>query len=56
MQVKVLVDIFCPLCRGRKVNFEDDLEGWVSFQYERLPNICFSCGMLCMMIRSAKSS
>ena len=31
MRVRVLVDISCPLCRGRKVNFEDDLEGWVSF-------------------------
>ena len=46
MWVKVWVDVSRPLCRGRKVNFEDDLEGWVSFQYERLPNICFWCGML----------
>ena len=46
MQVRVLVDISCLLCRGRKVNFEDDLEGWVSFPYERLPNICFWCRML----------
>nr|POE85857.1 uncharacterized protein CFP56_18206 [Quercus suber] len=46
MRVRVLVDISRPLCRGRKVNFEEDLEGWVSFQYERLPNICFWCGML----------
>nr|XP_023917378.1 uncharacterized protein At4g02000-like [Quercus suber]POF04428.1 uncharacterized protein CFP56_32041 [Quercus suber] len=34
MRVRVLVDISRPLCRGRKVNFEEDLEGWVSFQYE----------------------
>ena len=46
MWVRVWVDVSRPLCRGRKVNFEDDLEGWVSFQYERLPNICFWCGML----------
>ena len=46
MQVRVLVDISCPLCRGRKVNFEDDLDGWVSFQYERLLNLYFWCGML----------
>ena len=46
MWVRVWVDVSRPLCRGRKVNFEDDLEGWVSFQYERLPNICFWCGMV----------
>ena len=46
MRVRVWVDISRPLCRGRKVNFEDDLEGWVSLQYERLPNICFWCGIL----------
>lgn len=46
MRVRVSVDITRPLCQGRKVNFEEDLEGWVSFQYERLPNICFWCGML----------
>ena len=27
MQVRVWVDISRPLCRGRKVKFEDDLEG-----------------------------
>lgn len=46
MRVRVNVDISKPLCRGRKVTFDDDLENWVSFQYERLPNICFWCGML----------
>ena len=30
MRVRVWVDVSCPLCRGRKVNFEDDLVGWVS--------------------------
>ena len=46
MRVRVWVDVSCPLCRGREVNFKDNLEGWVSFQYERLPNICFWCRML----------
>ncbi|XP_050259025.1 uncharacterized protein LOC126704027 [Quercus robur] len=53
MRVRVWVDVSRPLCRGRKVNFEDDLEGWVSFQYERLPNICFGVGCCHMMIRNA---
>ena len=41
MCVRVSIDIFRPLCRGRKVTFDEDSESWVSFQYERLPNICF---------------
>ncbi|KAK7832538.1 uncharacterized protein CFP56_026312 [Quercus suber] len=46
MRVRVSVDISRPLCRGRKVSFDEETESWVSFKYERLPNICFWCGML----------
>lgn len=46
MRVQVSVDISRPLCRGRKVMFDEGLESWVSFQHECLPNICFWCGML----------
>lgn len=46
LRVRVTVDISRPLCRGRKVAFDDKMEGWVSFQYERLPNLCFWCGLL----------
>lgn len=40
MQVRVLIDISQPLCRDRQVIFEDGLEGWIAFKYERLPNVC----------------
>lgn len=46
MRVQVSVDISRPLCRGRKVMFDEGLESWVSFQHECLPTICFWCGML----------
>lgn len=46
MRVRVSVDVSRPLCRGRKVAFAENKEGWVSFQYERLPNLCFWCGLL----------
>ena len=35
-----------PLCRGRKVRFSQDQEGWVTFRYERLPIFCHWCGVL----------
>ena len=41
MCIQVKIDVTRPLCHGRRVAFEDGLEGWIAFQYERLPNICF---------------
>ena len=46
MRVRVMVDVTRPLCRGRRISFDEEVEGWVAFQYEQLPNICFWCGML----------
>lgn len=46
LHVRVRVDTTRPLCRGRKVTFEEGQVRWVSFQYERLPNVCFWCGRL----------
>ncbi|XP_075651925.1 uncharacterized protein At4g02000-like [Castanea sativa] len=45
-RIKVNVDITKPLCRGRRIALASGKEGWVSFKYERLPNICYWCGRL----------
>ena len=45
-RIRVRVDISIPLCRGRVLSMEDGEECWVSFKYERLPNICYWCGCL----------
>uniref|UniRef100_A0A7N2KK34 Zinc knuckle CX2CX4HX4C domain-containing protein n=1 Tax=Quercus lobata TaxID=97700 RepID=A0A7N2KK34_QUELO len=45
LRIRVRVDTTRPLYRGRRVTFEEGLERWVSFQYERLPNLCFWCGL-----------
>ncbi len=45
MRVRVQVDISKPLIRGRRIGLANDGEGWVSFQYERLPNFCYWCGI-----------
>ena len=46
IHVKVLVDITLPLCRVCLISLKDDKQVWVSFKYERLPNICYWCGHL----------
>ena len=46
MRVRVRLDITIPLSRGRKVSLGRGKELWVSFKYERLPNICYWCGYL----------
>ncbi|XP_075645035.1 uncharacterized protein LOC142616027 [Castanea sativa] len=46
MRVRLEIDIHKPLCRGRKVRFSLDREGWASFRYERLPMFCHWCGVL----------
>ena len=46
MRVRVTINISKPLCRGRRVMFDENNDGWVSFMYERLPNICYWCGHL----------
>lgn len=47
LQVRVEVDVSKPLCCGRKVVLDDEEEVWVSFKYEKLPNFCYWCGMVC---------
>ena len=44
MRVWVSLNILEPICRGRRVTFGKNSEGWISFSYERLPNICYWCG------------
>ena len=46
IRVRVLLDISQPLGRGRLITLEDGKNHWVSFKYERLPNLCYWCGCL----------
>ena len=46
MRVRVSIDITKPLSRGRKVEFDNREESYVSFKYECLPNLCYWCGCL----------
>ena len=44
IRVRVAMDITGPLCRGRLVTIGGNKQIWISFKYERLPNICYWCG------------
>ena len=44
IRVRVSMDVTGPLCRGRLVSLGKEKQVWVSFKYERLPNICYWCG------------
>ena len=44
IRVRVTLDVYQPLCRGRVIKLEDGEKIWVSFKYERLPNFCYWCG------------
>ena len=46
LQVKVSADLSLPLCRGRLVSLKNVKQTWISFRYERLPNLCYWCGHL----------
>ena len=46
LRMKVVIDISKPLCRGRLISLSKGEQSWVSFKYERLPNICYWCGCL----------
>ena len=41
LRVRVKIDITKPLCRSRKIGLSSGEESWVSFKYERLPNVCY---------------
>lgn len=40
------MNISLPLCRGRLITLDSNEVHWVSFKYERLPNLCYWCDCL----------
>ena len=46
IRIRVKVSIELPLCRGRLITLDNNEVHWVSFKYERLPNLCYWCGCL----------
>ena len=46
IRVRVTLNVFQPLCRGRIIRLDEGEKIWVNFRYERLPNLCYWCGCL----------
>lgn len=46
MRVRVKLDVRRPLRRGMRLALNDHELVWVEFQYEKLPDFCFRCGLL----------
>ena len=46
MRIRVRVNTTLPLCRGRIFTLDNGSKGWISYKYERLPNVCYWCGRL----------
>ena len=46
MRVWVAMDISKPLYRGRCVTWNQGSDEWNAFKYERLPNLCYWCGLM----------
>ena len=44
VRVRVTLDVYQPLCRGRIIKMEGGEKTWVNFRYKCLPNICYWCG------------
>ncbi|KAK2973210.1 hypothetical protein RJ640_024497 [Escallonia rubra] len=46
LRVRVLLDVSMPLKRGTMVHGAGSGPHWVHFQYERLTNFCYRCGVV----------
>jgi hypothetical protein len=45
LRVKIVVDLSKPLARGRTITVKNN-QFWISFQYEKLPKFCYTCGVI----------
>lgn len=56
LRVHISLDITKPIPRGSLVTFSFFGQMWVAFKYERLPWLCFSCGILGHLERDCLSN
>lgn len=45
-RIRVKFDTTQPLWRRMLIHFKGQIDRWVAFSYERLPELCYKCGMV----------
>lgn len=53
---KIEIDLYKPLIPGWTLDLGAETPIWIEFKYERLPNICFGCGLFDHETRECPSS
>ncbi|XP_042944768.1 uncharacterized protein LOC122278651 [Carya illinoinensis] len=56
IRIRVMVDITQPLQRRKWLKIGDGDSCWVRFSYERLPNLCYFCGVLGHTVQECEKS
>ena len=56
LRVRIRIDVTKRLLRGKRVSIEGGESRWVNFKYERLPNFCYSCGLLSHSLKECQDS
>lgn len=46
MRLRILIDVMKPLRRGLKLRVSDTESVWCPILYEKLPDLCFLCGLI----------
>ena len=54
--MRIRIDVTKRLMRGKRVSIEGRESQWVNFKYKRLPNFCYSCGLLSHGLKDCQNS
>jgi hypothetical protein len=46
IKIKVAIDIKKPILSGIHIGNPTDMTKWIDYRYEKLPQVCFKCGMI----------
>ena len=54
--MRIRIDVTKRLTRGKRVSIEGGESRWINFKYERLPNFCYSCGLLSHSLKDCQDN
>lgn len=56
MRIRVVIDISKPLRRGLKLKTTEEKSVWCPILYEKLPDLCFGCGLIGHSFRECQTT